>query len=86
MTPDLRAGDSMHEIQSEAQRVVHAVSDISTALNEQSAAATSVAQNVERIAQMIEANSSGSRQIADAAQGMETLARDMHGAVSHFHV
>lgn len=80
------AGNSIHEIQNEAQRVVQSVSDISRALNEQSAAATLVAQNVEEIARMIEANSGGSRQIADAAQGMEMLARDMHGAVSHFRI
>jgi methyl-accepting chemotaxis protein len=81
-----QTGESMQEIQNEAQQVVSAVGDISAALGEQRAASTQMAQNMETISQIAETNSHGTQKIADAALSVEKLARDMHGAMSQFRV
>jgi len=80
------AGESMQQIQGESQHVVSAVGGISAALGEQRASSTLLAQNVEKIAQMVETNSHGTRKIADTALGVDKLAREMQGAVSRFRV
>ena len=80
------AGESMQQIQGESQHVVSAVGSISAALGEQRASSTQLAQNVEKIAQTVEANSHGTRKIADAAQSVDKLAREMQGAMGRFRV
>ena len=80
------AGESMRQIQSESQHVVSAVGGISEALGEQRATSTQLAQNVENIAQAVETNSHGTRKIADAALGVDKLAREMQGTMDHFRV
>ncbi len=80
------AGESMQQIQGESLHVVSAVGGISAALGEQRAASTQLAQNVERIAQTVETNSLGTRKIADAALGVDRLAREMQGAMGRFRV
>ncbi len=79
-----RAGDSMTQIRDGANQVISAVSDISSALREQSAASNQVAQNVERIARMTEENSMAANEIAGEAQQLESLAGALESAVSRF--
>jgi methyl-accepting chemotaxis protein len=79
-----RAGESMSQIRDGANQVIFAVSDISSALREQSAASNQVAQNVERIARMTEENSVAANEIAGEAQQLESLASALESAVSRF--
>jgi methyl-accepting chemotaxis protein len=60
-----QAGDSVTGIRDSAERVTHAVDDISLALKEQTVAARDIAQKVERIAQGAEENSAAVAQTAD---------------------
>ncbi len=79
-----RAGESMTQIRDGANQVISAVSDISSALREQSTASNQVAQNVERIARMTEENSVAANEIAGEAQQLESLAGALESAVSRF--
>ena len=79
-----RAGESMSQISDGANRVITAVSDISTALREQSAASTQVSQKVEIIARMTEENSVAANEIAGEAQQLKGLASALGNAVSRF--
>ncbi len=79
-----RAGDSMTQISDGANQVISAVSDISSALREQSIASNQVAQNVEKIARMTEENSLAANEIAGEAQQLEHLASALESAVSRF--
>jgi methyl-accepting chemotaxis protein len=81
-----RAGESMGQIRDGANQVITAVSDISSALREQSTASNQVAQNVERIARMTEENSMAANEIAGEAQELESLAAALESAVSRFKV
>ena len=79
-----RAGESMSQISDGANQVISAVSEISSALREQSAASNQVAQNVEKIARMTEENSSAANEIYSEAQQLENLAGTLVSAVSRF--
>ncbi|NMF88868.1 methyl-accepting chemotaxis protein [Aromatoleum petrolei] len=81
-----QAGQSITGIKSSAAGVVHAVSEISLALKEQSAASNEVAINVARITEMSEENSEATRQTAEAAQRLAQLAGSLELAVGHFSV
>jgi methyl-accepting chemotaxis protein len=81
-----RAGDSMNQIKEGADQVIAAVSDISSALREQSAASNQVAQEVEKIAHMTEENSAAANEIAREAQQLESLAATLENAVRRFKV
>ncbi len=79
-----RAGESMSQISDGANRVISAVSDISSALHEQSSASNQVSQQVEIIARMTEENSVAANEIAGEAQQLESLAGTLESAVSRF--
>ncbi|WP_371324397.1 methyl-accepting chemotaxis protein [Dechloromonas sp. ZY10] len=78
------AGDSISQIRDGSGRVVHAVADIASAIEEQRSASTSIAGSVERIAQMSEENSAAVGQAADAARHLQTLAGDLRTLASRF--
>lgn len=59
-------------------------SEISSALKEQSVASNEIAANVEKIAQMSEENSAATREAADTARQLETLAVGTRNVVSRF--
>ena len=81
-----QAGDSITGIQAGAERVVSAVADIGTALDEQSTAAQEIARGVERIASMSEENSASARQTSAAAEHLHELASGLEHAVTRFRV
>ena len=78
------AGDSIGQIRDGSGRVVHAVADIASAIEEQRSASTSIAGSVERIAQMSEENSAAVGQAADAARHLQSLAGDLRTLASRF--
>lgn len=78
------AGDSVAEIQSSTERALNSVDDIARALDEQSAASQEIAKNVERIAQMAEANNAVVAQTRDAAQELQSQASRLSAIVARF--
>jgi len=81
-----QAGESITVIQSGAEQVVNVISDISSALKEQSKASTEIARNVERIAQMVEENNSASEQAASEATQLQRLAKELAHSVKLFRI
>ncbi len=81
-----QAGGSMQQINDSSSSVIHAISDISSALREQQAASTSIAANVEQIAQMTEENSAAVSEVSSAASALKNLATELQQGVAKFKV
>jgi aerotaxis receptor len=81
-----QAGNSITAIRESANRVVFAVDDISAALNEQSSAAQTIAQNIERIAHMSDENSASAAQTVSAARMIMGISSDLRTTVDQFKV
>jgi len=81
-----RAGDAMGQIHGNASRVVETVSDITSALREQTAASTEIARNVEHIAQMAEENTAAVAENANTAHELERLAEGLQTETRRFRV
>jgi len=64
--------------------VLGAVTDISSALAEQSIASSQIAHNVERVAQMSGENAVAVNSIAGSADVLEQLAQSMQQVMSRF--
>jgi methyl-accepting chemotaxis protein len=81
-----QAGESITGIQTGAERVIGAVADIGSALDEQAIAAQEIARGVEGIAGMAEENSATVRQTSAAAERLHGLASSLQDSVSRFRV
>ncbi|OFZ96604.1 MAG: hypothetical protein A2Z44_06840 [Betaproteobacteria bacterium RBG_19FT_COMBO_58_11] len=81
-----QAGDAIRQIQTGAQRVGVAVTDISSAIKEQSIASAEIARNVEHVAQMSDENHAATQDNAKTALNLEELAMSLQGAVEKFKV
>ena len=78
------AGTAVAAITDSALEVNRVVNEISSALQEQSAAATDIAQNVERIAQMAEQNAGAVGETNVAAHELRAIAVDLDAALQRF--
>jgi methyl-accepting chemotaxis protein len=78
------AESAMQSIHDGASRVVQVVADMSAALSEQSAAATAIAQQVERVAQGADESSAAARGTADSAKELSALAGNMDRELARF--
>ena len=81
-----QAGDAINQIRDGAGRVNNVVSDISSALVEQSSASSDIATQVEKVAHMSEKNSAAAGEFASAAVHLEQLADGMRAAVGRFKI
>jgi methyl-accepting chemotaxis protein len=81
-----QAGEAIRQIQAGAQRVGVAVTDISSALREQSIASSEIARHVEQVAQMSDENHAAIQHNAESALRLEELAMSLEGAVEKFKV
>jgi methyl-accepting chemotaxis protein len=81
-----RAGESIGGISAGTERVVAAVNEISSALQEQSTVSNDIATHIERIAQMSEENSAATREARSSADQLRQLATDTLAAVRVFRV
>ena len=81
-----QAGDAINLIQEESVQVLGTISDISSALEEQSKASNEIAVNIEKVAQMSERNSAAAEQTASEAMRLEGLADDMRATVNRFKI
>ena len=79
-----QAGEAITQISAGAQQVNHVVSDISSAIREQSVAISDVARNVERVAQMSDENYSTAQNAASTVQNLENLAGVLENTVAKF--
>jgi len=81
-----QAGDAIRQIQSGAQRVGAAVTDISSALREQSIASGEIARHVEQVAQMSDENHLAIEHNATSALHLKELTMSLQDAVKKFKV
>lgn len=78
------AGNMVHEIDADAQSVQRAIDDVSSALQEQSAAGRDIAARVENIVQMAEETSAAAHSMSGASSDMKSLAEMLHASVQRF--
>jgi len=78
------AGAVINQISAGAERVVEAVDNINQTLQEQSSVANDVAQNVEQIARMSEANSQAVAESAAVAQRLQQMAGELDASIRRF--
>jgi len=81
-----KAGDSITHIEASSRNVLASVTEISSALQEQSSTSNLIAQNVEKIAQMTEENGAAVRNVNLAADRLEQLAGKLNSLVAKFRV
>ena len=79
-------GASIARIRQGAGEMVGTMEDISSAVREQSAASTAIAQRIEQIAQMIERNSGAARSSAESVTQMSEMGREIARSVSVYRV
>ncbi len=80
------AGSTIDEITQHARRVGEVVQSISTALSEQSLAANELARHVEKVAEMADATSAATREIADQSRELDDVSKEMIEASDQFRV
>jgi methyl-accepting chemotaxis protein len=80
------AAASLQEIRQGAGDTLAKVRDVAGATNEQSAASTAIAQQVEQIAQMVDHTSASVKQTADAAAELERTAARLNEMLGRFRV
>ncbi|WP_035052808.1 methyl-accepting chemotaxis protein [Andreprevotia chitinilytica] len=78
------AQQSMTDIHAASGQSVQVANEISVAIREQGMATTTIAQQVEKVAQMAEANSSASTQAASLAGRLEEISDNMKRIVSTY--
>lgn len=79
-----KAREAIHALGVGAHHAVGMVAEITAAIHEQSAASTSIAQSVERVAQMADESAVAAQNGAESAMGLDTLARRMRDEVSKY--
>ena len=79
-----QAGDAINQIKEKSVQVLKTVSDISSALAEQSSASNDIATHIEKVAQMTEENSAATKEAAGASDNLVQLADTMRTAVNRF--
>lgn len=80
------ANAAMGEIGDSSRQTVDMVGDISDAIREQSVASTSIAQQVEKIAQMSEENSAAAKSTAATAAELADLSGKMQSIIAQYRV
>ena len=79
-----QAGDAINQIKNESSNVFKTISDISSALEEQSRASGDIAVNIEKVAQMTEQNSVAAEATAGAADNLVVMADTMRTVLGRF--
>ena len=79
-----QAEHSLREIRDGAGTTLERIRDVALATQEQSAASTSIAQQVESIAQMVEETSASTQHTADSARDLDAIARELGELVGRF--
>lgn len=80
------AGTAIHGLNHKASQVADAIGDISHTLREQSAAATEIAQHVEKIARLAEENHTATSNHANSTHVLQQLSSELAQTVRQFQV
>ncbi|BCL74867.1 methyl-accepting chemotaxis protein [Jeongeupia sp. HS-3] len=80
------AGEVVAQIKDSAQAVLASVNDISDAMREQSMASNSMAQEIEKVAQMTEETSANAQGTAEVGGQLNDYSQDLLGIVSRYKV
>ena len=80
------AGTAIRGIRESSTEVVARVADISSSIREQGVASNSMAQVVERVAQMSEENSAAAGQTAQSSATLQQLAGEMEAAIRRYQI
>jgi methyl-accepting chemotaxis protein len=80
------AGERIHSILDEANKVSEAVTEISNALKEQSQASQDIARHVESVAQTTDENNAAAEGAASGAQNLNQLANEIRDVLAQFKV
>jgi len=78
------AADALKRINAASAEALAHIHDVANATSEQSLASANIAANVERIAGMVEASVAATRAANDNVVALDTLASELHNAVSRF--
>ena len=81
-----QAGQSIDSIKQGSDTVATAVEDISTAVREQNATSTAIAQRIEQIAQMTERNTAAAASAAQAVHRLNEMSREIAQALAAYKV
>jgi methyl-accepting chemotaxis protein len=81
-----KAGDSLKEIITGAEKVADIVTQVAAASEEQSKASQQITQNIELITSVTEQSASGIKQIAHAAEELNQLTENLQSLISGFKV
>jgi methyl-accepting chemotaxis protein len=81
-----QAGDAINQIKLESGQVLRTVTDISTAVEEQTTASNEIAAHIEKVAQLTGENSRAAEQTAGQAGQLAQLADDMTTTVNRFKI
>lgn len=81
-----QAGEAINQIKLESSQVLRTVSDISSALEEQSKASNEIAAHIDKVAHLTGDNSAAAEQTASAAGQLAQLADDMSATVNRFKI
>ncbi len=81
-----QAGDAINQIKTESGQVLKTVSNISTALEEQTRASNDIAAHIEKVAQMSGQNSKAAENSAGDANHLSKLADNMQTTVNRFKI
>ena len=79
-----QAEQSLREIRAGAVATLERIREVALATQEQSAASTAIAQQVETIAQMVEETSASTQQTAESAHDLDLVARELGSLVKRF--
>ncbi|MDO6386997.1 methyl-accepting chemotaxis protein [Uliginosibacterium sp. 31-12] len=74
----------IHEIEREAQSVQQSIDEVSSALQEQSAASRDIAGRVEIVVRMVDENTAAAASMSQTSSDMKSLANALHGSVDRF--
>jgi methyl-accepting chemotaxis protein len=81
-----KAGDSLKEIITGAERVANIVTLVAAASEEQSRASEQITQNIELITNVTQQSATGVKQIAQAAEALNQLTGSLQSIISNFKV
>ncbi|MBK7632397.1 MAG: methyl-accepting chemotaxis protein [Ignavibacteriales bacterium] len=81
-----KAGNSLSEIITGAEKVVDIVTQVAAASEEQSSASQQITLNIELITNVTQQSATGVRQIAHAAEDLNQLTENLQKLISHFKV
>lgn len=80
----VQAADALRQIHASSEQSLTKTREVANSAHEQSQASNSIAVNIEKIAQMVEASDAAVHFVHDQLQNLDALAKELHEAASRF--